>query len=317
LSDHEERTFLKELNGDVYRQSAPRRLYLLLRLDSAISDGSATYEHGVISIEHVLPQTPDDESLWSKSFPNKNIRDKWVHRLGNLVLLSQKKNSSASNYDFDKKKTTYFAKGGVSPFPLTTQVLCETAWTPEVLERRQRNSISFLHQLWRLNADLDDLWIDDADPGEESEVESAEKNSGFHGEIIPLLEQHFGGALEAGPNMTWASSDGSTVVSCQVSKRYNRKSRPFWFGLKRAAKERLENAKKAFCAFGLGTPNIVALLPYEVIRTHLGQLRTSPDGSGGIRHWHVEFREDQGRILLIVPGDRDDIDVSGCLVKRK
>jgi len=43
--------------------------------------------------------------------------------LGNLALLTRKKNSAASKYDFDKKKQSYFAQGGVFTFVLTTQVL--------------------------------------------------------------------------------------------------------------------------------------------------------------------------------------------------
>jgi hypothetical protein len=47
----------------------------------------------------------------------------WVHRLGNLTLLSRKKNSSASNYEFELEEVAYFTKGGVNAFALTTQVL--------------------------------------------------------------------------------------------------------------------------------------------------------------------------------------------------
>jgi hypothetical protein len=54
-----------------------------------------------------------------------------------LQALSHRKNASASNYDFEDKKTKYFSgKDGVSPFVLTTQVLHERAWTPDVVDRR-------------------------------------------------------------------------------------------------------------------------------------------------------------------------------------
>ena len=67
-----------------------------------------------------------------------------------MVLLSRRKNSSASNLEFETKKTEYFLHGGVSPFALTTQVANESEWTPSVLERRQRRLIAALKREWRL-----------------------------------------------------------------------------------------------------------------------------------------------------------------------
>lgn len=160
LSSDECRQFEKELNGDVYRQVPKRRLYILLRLDSELSDGSATYDHGVISIEHVLPQKPKADSTWCEWFPTRECRDSWVHRLGNLLLLNHRKNSSASNYEFDKKKKVYFSKGGVSPFPLTTQAIGETEWTEEVVKRRQDELAELLKSAWRIDVAPDDETID-------------------------------------------------------------------------------------------------------------------------------------------------------------
>lgn len=154
LSDAECRLFVTELNGDLYRQVPKRRLYVLLRLDSALSDGSASYDHSAISIEHVLPQNPPASSQWCEWFPTQELRDRWVHRLGNLLLLNHKKNSSASNYEFMKKKTSYFMKGGVSPFPLTTQAIGESEWTLKVVGARQEKAIKELKDVWRIKADL-------------------------------------------------------------------------------------------------------------------------------------------------------------------
>lgn len=126
------------------------RLYVLLRLDSALSSGGASYEHPLITVEHVLPQFPAVGSIWRTWFSDAE-REYWTHRLANLVLLTRRKNSEASNYDFELKKHKYFAtKSGVSPFALTTQVLGEDEWTPALLEKRQAALVSALAALWRL-----------------------------------------------------------------------------------------------------------------------------------------------------------------------
>jgi hypothetical protein len=150
LSDEERAATVKVLDGDLYPiKNVPK--YVLLRLDTLLSDGEAKYDLDVVSIEHVLPRTPDAASEWCRNFPEPTRRNATVHRLGNLVLLSHRKNSSALNYDFDKKKTKYFlGKGKVSPFALTTQVLNEKVWTPEVVERRQKDLLGRLKGLWRL-----------------------------------------------------------------------------------------------------------------------------------------------------------------------
>ncbi|GGS05773.1 DUF262 domain-containing protein [Deinococcus sedimenti] len=139
------------LNGDIYNFTKINR-YVLLRLDAALSGAGAKYDQKIISIEHVLPQNPRADSHWMQWFPEASDRERWTHRLANLVLLAKTKNSQARNFEFDKKKTSYFqGVGGVSPFALTTQVLSESAWTPESLEIRQRELTMKLIELWKLD----------------------------------------------------------------------------------------------------------------------------------------------------------------------
>ena len=55
----------------------------------------------------------------------------------------------SSYYDQVRAATKYFAaKGGVSSFPLTTQVLQETQWTSVVVERRQAALLTVLEATW-------------------------------------------------------------------------------------------------------------------------------------------------------------------------
>ncbi len=127
LTPEEQRGVVSLLNEPVYRPRPAARFVrpLLLRLDSVLADASVSYDHKIITVEHVLPQTPEPGSEWVKNFPDEDERDDWTHRLANLVLLSRSKNASAQNYDFDRKKKEYFQKDGVAGFALTTQVVNE------------------------------------------------------------------------------------------------------------------------------------------------------------------------------------------------
>ena len=103
LTADEKAEAIKALNGDVYNLLPKLRTYVLLRLDSALSGGGATYDYDLITVEHVLPQTPEPGSKWETWFPDLDARAATVHRLGNLALLTRRKNSSARNFEFDKK----------------------------------------------------------------------------------------------------------------------------------------------------------------------------------------------------------------------
>lgn len=152
LSTQEKSDILKALDGNIYSLTRVRRP-LLLRLDSVCAEpeSGASYQYPIISIEHVLPQNPSDESQWMEWFPEEDVREAWTHRLANLVLLSRRKNSGASNYEFDVKKSKYFQQNGTTTFALTTQVVSEPKWTPKVLERRQGQLIDALRKEWRLD----------------------------------------------------------------------------------------------------------------------------------------------------------------------
>ncbi|MRR17190.1 MAG: DUF262 domain-containing protein, partial [Deltaproteobacteria bacterium] len=141
---------MKILAGDLFLAKRIRR-YVLLRLDSALAGGRILQEDPVISVEHVLPQNPDKDSIWIKWFPTADERSQRVHRIGNLVLLAGGKSVQARNFDFEKMKNYYFAAGrGASPFMITAQVLQYREWTPAAIDERQKELVGKLKLLWRL-----------------------------------------------------------------------------------------------------------------------------------------------------------------------
>lgn len=153
LTSAEQSEMLDALNRDIYLMSARKRNYIILRLDSFVADGAAIYDPSILTIEHVLPQTVDILSEWTQTWPNLDDRNLWVHRIANLLPLTQKRNSQAQNYDFHTKKTAYFGgRQGVSSYALTTQVLNMTSWTPEVIKTRQKELLEvFAHcENWNL-----------------------------------------------------------------------------------------------------------------------------------------------------------------------
>lgn len=150
LTDDEKADVIATLDGPIYTTKR-LRVPLLLRLDEAISDQGAIYNHSLLSVEHVLPQNPKENSQWMQDFPEEAQRVSWVHRLANLVLLSRRKNAQASNFDFEEKKSRYFStRIGVANFAITNSVINESQWDSAILERRQAYLVGRLSELWRL-----------------------------------------------------------------------------------------------------------------------------------------------------------------------
>lgn len=156
LTEQEQVETLRGLSGDVYNASAVRK-YVLMRLDELVASAAVAYDHRIVTVEHVLPQHPRNDSEWASVFTEQD-RAVWTNRLANLVLLDRAKNSQAQNFEFDTKKEKYFTSAkGVSAFALTTQVLQEQAWTPTVLTTRQRSAIDRFAAAWGYDLTYEDL----------------------------------------------------------------------------------------------------------------------------------------------------------------
>jgi hypothetical protein len=151
-SAEEKKSAAVAISGDVYNLSPPpKRTFVLLRLDAALSSGEATYDFDTITVEHILPQTPDANSKWIEWWPDPIAREQSLHLLGNLALLNRRQNSAALNWEFDKKKEKYYQKKtGGSPFQITSRVLKETEWTPAVFAAHQAETVAKLKETWNL-----------------------------------------------------------------------------------------------------------------------------------------------------------------------
>ena len=71
-----------------------RRNYIIQRLDSFYSDGGASYNVKLFTIEHVLPQHPNIDSDWAQLW-SEDQQKYWLNRIANLVPLIRQRNSVA------------------------------------------------------------------------------------------------------------------------------------------------------------------------------------------------------------------------------
>ena len=93
------------LSDNIYGRRFTR--YILFKLDYLYGNTDKINVPNIITTEHILPQTPKQDSQWKIDFSDQE-REQWTNKIGNLVLISRKKNSSQGRMDFSDKKTKYF-----------------------------------------------------------------------------------------------------------------------------------------------------------------------------------------------------------------
>ncbi|MBI3026712.1 DUF262 domain-containing protein [Candidatus Woesearchaeota archaeon] len=120
--------------------------YILLRIDMELWDLENFPGYpGTITIEHILPQSPPNNSEWVEIFTEEERND-WTNKLGNLVLLSGRKNSKAQNSDFEKKKLVYFNKKS-TPFKITQDIEKYNVWNIKNLKERHQLLINTIKEV--------------------------------------------------------------------------------------------------------------------------------------------------------------------------
>ncbi len=110
------------------------------------------FDSSLESIEHILPQNPDQgysakEKNWAK---NPNI----VHALGNLLLIPKNANSSLSNKPFDEKRKEYL-KGSYSE----KEVAKNASFGVEQIKERSEKLLDFLIAHYRIAELVDESAI--------------------------------------------------------------------------------------------------------------------------------------------------------------
>lgn len=142
--------FNRAIEGAVYGRRFTR--YLLLKLDYLYADHSNRMSLEYLSVEHILPQNPKTDSQWRQDFTEKD-RSEWTHRLGNLVLISTRKNTAQGNRDYAAKKSRYFEKR-VSTCPNSLRVLQSPQWTPVELKANHQTVLTKLRKSYGFNTDI-------------------------------------------------------------------------------------------------------------------------------------------------------------------
>lgn len=134
--------FLGALDEPLYGRRYAK--YIMLKLDYFYQNHDQKMHFSTLSVEHILPQTPEATSQWCKDFTPEQ-RTTLTDKLGNLVLITRRKNSAQGRLDFSEKMKKYFEKN-IDTCPNSLRVLNTYGqWTPVELNENHSSVLGKIH----------------------------------------------------------------------------------------------------------------------------------------------------------------------------
>ena len=115
--------------------------YVLFAIENHLSGNSRSYESDGATVEHILPENPDE--AWLTVFPEPSSD---IYRLGNYTLLEAAANRKIDRKQITDKKAEY-SKSGYK----VSSGFGWTEWTRHQLNDRQRWMAKTATAVWRLN----------------------------------------------------------------------------------------------------------------------------------------------------------------------
>ena len=152
------------LNNNVYHEPWCKPLLALIEYNQTDNPKFIWLGDREIHAEHVLPQGFNDVYGWKHIIEDERNGDEVVHSLGNMTLLSGKKNIEASNNDFETKVSIYQGKGKygesddkITSFRITHMIFDDfnqgkiTRWDFDTIEARKKFYITELEQILQID----------------------------------------------------------------------------------------------------------------------------------------------------------------------
>jgi hypothetical protein len=134
--------------------------------------------------------------------------------------------------------------------------------------------------------------------------------SDFHAACISRIEKSLSRALIKQTRATYSSPDKTLVVICAVSRAHLRGM--YWYAFHPHQKEKLEDAKDGYVAYGCGSEKIVLLIPFKNFTTWLEGMWTTHLEDRF--YWHVSIRQENDKLFLRRKKGFSEIDLTKFLI---
>lgn len=145
IDDEEFSTYFKNKSFPNLSNSRSKIVrYILSKIEYASGNFAVIdYEDDKNSIEHILPQSPDES--WGI---DSDVAEGLASRLGNLCLLEKSKNKDLGNKLYDEKKAVYSSSSFVSTSSIPDSF--PENWNEQTIASRQANLARMAKSIWSI-----------------------------------------------------------------------------------------------------------------------------------------------------------------------
>jgi hypothetical protein len=273
-----------------------------------------------LTVEHLLPQKGQlSDYPYASVMPaiaDENVeqtRQRILHTIGNLTLLTGQLNSSVSNGAWPQKVQKIVADSDLR-LNAWLRLTPPSEWDERSIIWRGEELFQHGLRVWPAAAETpgDENGTPD-DDGSKSQwqftdaVVLREKRQA----LINSLAQRENVSLSADTVARFRSADNSIKATIAISKRYSdRPDFPYWYAFHPAWRDYLEGSERAYAILGCVDSNEGYAIPFETFQPLLANLNTTVREDTGKSHWHIHLVERNGEMGLWLPQLSAVVDLS-------
>ncbi|WP_210485391.1 DUF262 domain-containing protein [Microvirga antarctica] len=310
------------LTRPMYAKTRPDRSAMVLR---AVEAHIRTRRNEAITlpphltVEHLLPQNgsvtdyPIDEPMpLLAGETHDRCRERVIHTVGNLTLLTNELNSSVSNGPFPSKVAKIVAD---SDLRLNAWLRSDApaSWSERSIMERGQLLFDTAVEIWPRPA-LEPENINDDESGATEKGVWQFSDPGLlkakRAGIVSALILREGVTVQARNLAKYASSNGTLRAIVAISKRYmDRAAFPYWYAYHPESDEFLAGGEKGYLLLGCMDRDYAFAIPRSILALHLASLNTTTRKTTKKLHYHIHLVDRFGKLMLALPKQDDVLDI--------
>jgi hypothetical protein len=140
---------------------------------------------------------------------------------------------------------------------------------------------------------------DDAEPASgEKEAKERERPVSFNLACVERIGKFLNVELSKQSRVIFGDLDSGLKITCAVSKEYNNAGGlGYWFAFHQHQLEKLSEAPSAYACFGCGSPDQIAILPLDFVKSQLDGMNQTTREDGRL-YWHVQIHSEGERWIM-------------------
>lgn len=315
------------LTKPLYAKSRPDRSVMVLRAIE-LQIRTTRNEHVTLpdwlTVEHLLPQKGlvedypvPTEMPFVEGENAERRRERLLHTVGNLTLLTNELNASASNGAWPAKTKKIVAD---SDLRLNAWLRLEPplTWSELDIAARGRELFEFARAIWPRPAfaNSEDIEPDETPDADDPikgvwQFTDAEVLQNKRRAISDALSAREGVALLSDGVARRTSADGRIRVAISISKLYeDRPDFPYWYAFHPDQDDYLAESETGYFVLGCIDRDEAYAIPLDVMRPLVGLLNATTREESGRVHYHVHLAEREGALALLLPKASSHLNVA-------